>query len=207
MPYYQLLPAHGSGARFPMDLQTAVHEAGHAVVAMFVGRPVISVAMDADGRNGLCTASPAPHWTGYVATCLAGICSTVLHLGDVGEEGSETDCRHIAAKIEKHAGPEERRHLVERIWSETERTLALPECVRAVQAIADKLLDTGSLDAEQVRRLFVANGVVGFVGGFDVLRRGQALGKYRGPDELEPLRREAIEFVLRAGGIDGWRLV
>ena len=142
------------------DPATAYHEAGHAVVALALGRPVhrVSVLPNRD-RLGQCEFGkavfrPSEDWVEReVMISLGGLAAEARHTGTYGWAEAERDLRHVrrllaettdraAARIEK------------RMLAKVEHLLADDDHWRAVEAIAAELLVHGVISGRAARHLY-----------------------------------------------------
>src|SRR5437868_14962315 len=93
------------------DLTTAYHEAGHAVIAMALGRPVDRVTVVPDKQHaGLCafrkTASrPSADWLEReMLIALGGIAAEARHTGKYSWDGAARDEQYVRGLAVQRAG-------------------------------------------------------------------------------------------------------
>lgn len=143
------------------DPATAYHEAGHAVVALALGRPVhrVSVLPNRD-RLGQCEFGkavfrPSEDWVEReVLISLAGLAAEARHTGTYGWDEADRDLRYVrrlltATRTDRQAEKQERRLL-----SKVEYLLADDGNWAAVEAIAAELLKQGVISGRAARHLF-----------------------------------------------------
>lgn len=142
------------------DPATAYHEAGHAVVALALGRPVhrVSVLPNRD-RLGQCEFGkavfrPSEDWVEReVMISLGGLAAEARHTGTYGWAEAERDLRHVrrllAETTERAAARIEKRML-----AKVENLLADDDHWRAVEAIAAELLVHGVISGRAARHLY-----------------------------------------------------
>jgi hypothetical protein len=127
---------------------TAFHEAGHAVVAMYLGRPVQRVTIQPNAiRLGLCEFKPGrgkavKDWLEAEAiVMLGGLAAEARHTGQVCEEAALHDLRAVRALIAGRAlGDRQADRLERRFLDKTDHILDQPGLWDAVTRIADELL-------------------------------------------------------------------
>lgn len=143
------------------DPATAYHEAGHAVIALVLDRPVhrVSVLPNRD-RLGQCEFGkavfrPSEDWVEReVLISLAGLAAEARHTGTYGWEEADRDLRYVrrlllATRTDRQAEKQEKRLL-----SKVEYLLADDENWAAVELIAAELLRHGVISGRAARHLF-----------------------------------------------------
>jgi ATP-dependent Zn protease len=143
------------------DAATAYHEAGHAVVALALGRPVHGVSILANrDRLGQCefrkgVYRPSEDWVEReILIALGGIAAEAIHSGAYGWAEADRDLRYVRDLTEQRAGRRQAERLERRLLAKTEHLLAKPAHWRAVESIAAELLRRGEISGRAVRDLF-----------------------------------------------------
>ena len=145
----------------PYDPVTAFHEAGHAVIALVLDRPVhlVSVLPNRD-RLGHCefgkgVTRPSDDWIEReVLIALAGMAAEARYTGSYGFEEADRDLRHVRRLILQRASPRQAERLERRMLSKVESLLADESHWRAVEAIAAELLKLGVISGRAARHHF-----------------------------------------------------
>jgi len=145
----------------PPDV-TAYHEAGHAVLALVLGRPVQHVSiLPTREFLGLCTFGkavfrPSEDWLEREALiALGGIAAEALHTGEYAWDGAARDHRYVRELSLRRAGSERHAERLERrLLSKAEHLLSRPENWRAVERIAAELLRVQEISGRAARHLF-----------------------------------------------------
>lgn len=145
----------------PLDELTAYHEAGHAVVALALGRPVQRVSILPDREHaGVCkfgksVVRPTEDWLEReILITLAGIAAEARHTGHYAWEGAARDQLYIRRLAVQRAGERRAARLERRLLSKVENLLAQESHWRAVQKIAEELLRCGAISGRSARQLF-----------------------------------------------------
>jgi hypothetical protein len=142
------------------DPATAYHEAGHAVVALALGRPVhrVSVLPNRD-RLGQCEFGkgvfrPSEDWVEReVMISLAGLAAEARHTGTYGWAEAERDLRYVRRLLSQTSERAAER-LERRLLAKVENLLADDDHWRAVERIAAKLLVHGVISGRAARHLY-----------------------------------------------------
>jgi ATP-dependent Zn protease len=140
--------------------ETAYHEAGHAVVALALGRPVhrVSVLPNRD-RLGQCEFGkgvfrPSEDWVEReVMISLAGLAAEARHTGTYGWDEAERDLRYVRRLLSQTTERAAER-LERRLLKKVENLLADDEHWRAVELIAAELLIHGVISGRAARHLY-----------------------------------------------------
>ncbi len=126
---------------------TAYHEAGHAVIAIALGRAVQRVSvlpkLDTLGRCEFQKGRtrPSEDWLEReILISLAGLAAEARHTGQYAWEGAARDLQVVKRLATQRAGERHVERLQKRLLSKVEHMLAQPETWRAVQLIAAELL-------------------------------------------------------------------
>jgi ATP-dependent Zn protease len=145
----------------PYDEATAYHEAGHAVVALAVGRPVhrVSVLPNRE-RLGVCefrkgVFRPTKDWLEEeILISLAGIAAEARHTGAYAWDEAGRDLRYVRRLAIQRAGDRQAERLERRLLAKAENLLADDELWRAVELIAAELLRLGSISGRAVQHFY-----------------------------------------------------
>ena len=146
----------------PSDAATAHHEAGHAVAALALGRPVHRVSIRADReRLGAChfgkaVFRPSEDWLEReILIALAGLAAEARFTGDYAWDGAARDRQYVAElTLERAGNARQAERLERRLLSKTEHLLDQPGNWLAVERIAAELLRTGSISGRAARHLY-----------------------------------------------------
>ena len=145
----------------PHDEATAYHEAGHAVVALALGRPVRQVSVLADGDFlGTCEFGkgvfrPSEDWLeNEILIALGGLAAEARHTGDYFWDGAGRDRQYVRRLAVQRAGERRAERLERRLLAKAEHILAQEGHWRAVELIAAELLRCGEISGRTARHLF-----------------------------------------------------
>jgi ATP-dependent Zn protease len=141
---------------------TAFHEAGHAVVALSLDRPVVKVSIRADrDRLGICffgkaVFRPSEDWLEReVLIALAGLAAEARHTGSYDREGAARDLRYARKLALERAGNERQAERLERrLLAKAENLLDRAVNRLAVERIAAELVRAGEISGRQARHLY-----------------------------------------------------
>jgi peptidase M41-like protein len=143
------------------DAATAYHEAGHAVVALALGRPIHRVTIHPDQEHlGLClfgkgTTRPTDDWLEReILIALGGLAAEARHTGDYAWEEAGKDRRYVRSLCVQRAGERQAERLERRLLSKAEHLLARAGHWEAVELIAAELLKRGAISGRAARDLF-----------------------------------------------------
>ena len=144
-----------------VDPATAYHEAGHAVVALALERPVhrVSVLPNRE-RLGQCefgkgVARPSHDWLEReILIALGGLAAEARHTGTYGFAEADRDLRYVRRLILQRASPRQAERLERRMLSKVEDLLADEGHWQAVESIAAELLKLGVISGRAARHLF-----------------------------------------------------
>ena len=139
--------------------RTAVHEAGHAVVAFVLGRPVHDVSIRARGRfAGLCKfqkgkGKPTDDFVDReMQISLAGVAAEIRHLGKADVRGAQSDLMRAMELAMVRSGAQERaERLVRRTLNKALHLLDQPGRWPAVLVIMDELIAKETISGRAVR--------------------------------------------------------
>lgn len=140
-------------------IRTAVHEAGHAVVAFVLGRPVHEVSIRPRGRfAGVCKFQKGKgrptedHIDREMQISLAGVAAEIRHLGKADARGAQTDLiRSMNLAVERSGSKERAERLVRRTIDRTLHLLDQPGHWSAVEVILAGLLQHETISGRAVR--------------------------------------------------------
>ncbi len=145
----------------PFDEITAYHEAGHAVVALALGRPVhkVTVLPDRD-RLGECEFGksvfrPSEDWLEReILISLGGIAAEARFTGDYAWDAAARDQQYVRRLAVERAGERRAERLQRRLLAKAEHLLAKEGHWRAVEQIAAELVRLGTISGRAARHLF-----------------------------------------------------
>ena len=145
----------------PHDEVTAYHEAGHAVVALALGRPVhrVSVLPNRD-RLGQCefrkaVFRPTEDWVEReILISLAGMAAEARHTGTYGWDEAERDLRYVRRLVLQRSSERQAERVERRMLAKVEHLLADDGHWRAVELIAAELMKHGVISGRAARHLF-----------------------------------------------------
>ncbi len=147
----------------PFDPATAYHEAGHAVMALALGRPVhkVSVLPNAmllgkcEFRKGV--QRPSDNWIETeILIALAGMVAEARLTGDYCHAGAARDLRDVRKLALMRASDRAVERFERRMLAKTEHLLDDAGHWRAVEAIAAELVKLGQISGRAARHFFEA---------------------------------------------------
>lgn len=146
----------------PHDVLTAYHEAGHALMAMIVGREIHRVSiLPNQTRLGACElkkgrSKPSKDiLEDEILILLAGVASEGRLTGHYNWSGGSQDLRQAMQLIESRAGTEKQcERLKRRMLDKVEYLLDDETHWKIVQAISGQLLISKTISGRAVRHLF-----------------------------------------------------
>jgi len=143
------------------DLAVAYHEAGHAVVALALGRPVQLVTVLPDKqRLGRCEfgkgkTKPTDDWLEReVLIALAGLAAEARYTGRYDWGGAQQDLRGVEQLASLRAGTKHWERLSRRLLAKVEHLLEQPGHWRAVELIAAELVRAGEISGRAAKHFF-----------------------------------------------------
>ncbi|MBY0522639.1 MAG: hypothetical protein K2R98_04550 [Gemmataceae bacterium] len=145
----------------PFDEATAYHEAGHAVVALALGRPVHEVSVlprrehlgITEYRKGVFR--PTEDWLEReILIALGGIAAEARYTGDYAWDMAGRDMQYVRSMTVQRAGARQAERLERRMLAKVEHLLAQEGHWRAVELIVAELLRRGTISGRAVRHLF-----------------------------------------------------
>src|SRR5580692_2173461 len=129
------------------NVATAYHEAGHAVVALVLGRPVQRVSILPDRvRLGHCEFKkgkfkPSEDWLEReILIALGGVAAEARFTGAYAWGGAARDYRYVHGLAVQRAGERQAPRLTQRLLAKAEHMLAHESNWRAVELLAAELL-------------------------------------------------------------------
>ncbi len=146
----------------PADEATAYHEAGHAVMALALGRPVAHVSVR-PGREFLGTCAfgkavfrPSEDWLEREALiALAGAAAEARRTGEYAWNAAARDQVYAEAlALQRAGGARQANRLLRRLLAKAEHLLAREENWRAVERLAAELLRRGEISGRTARHLY-----------------------------------------------------
>lgn len=143
------------------DSAVAYHEAGHAVVALILGRPVQLVTVLPDKKRlgrvefGKGKTKPTDDWLEReILIALAGVAAEARHTGRYCWEGAQQDLQGVQRLASLRAGDQKWERLTRRMLSKVEHMLEQEEHWQAVNAIAAELIKHGEISGRSARHFF-----------------------------------------------------
>jgi len=143
------------------DTATAYHEAGHAVMALALDRPVQRVSVRPNHqylgqcRFGKGLVRPSEDWLEReILISLGGMAAEAIHTGDYARDAAGRDLRYVRDLAIRRAGERQAERLERRLLTKTEHMLGQAQHWRAVELIAAELLRCGTISGRAVRHLF-----------------------------------------------------
>src|SRR5438128_1418141 len=134
------------------DEATAYHEAGHAVVALALGRPIHRVSILPDREHlGRCQFGkgvfrPSEDWLEReILIALGGTAAEARHTDAYAWDEAGRDRQYVRLLAVQRAGERQAERLERRLLAKAEHLLARPGHWRAVESIAAELLRHGAL--------------------------------------------------------------
>ena len=146
----------------PADQSTAYHEAGHAVMALALGRPVACVSVR-PGREFLGTCHfgkavfrPSEDWLEREALiALAGPAAEARLTGAYAWDAGARDQTYAEGlALQRAGGARQAQRLMRRLLAKAEYLLARPDNWRAVERLAAELLRLGEISGRAARHLY-----------------------------------------------------
>ncbi len=147
------------------NIGTAYHEAGHAVVALALGRPVQNVSILPNREVlGICKFGkarirPSEDWLEReILIALGGIAAEARFTGNYAWDGAARDFQFAQSLAVQRAGAGKAERLQKRLLAKVENLLAKEDCWQAVERIAAELMRCGSISGRAARHLFEIGG-------------------------------------------------
>jgi ATP-dependent Zn protease len=143
------------------DEATAYHEAGHAVAALALGRPVQRVSVLPNQKHlGHCEFGkgvfrPSEDWLEReILIALGGLAAEARYTGAYAWDGAARDRQYVRQLVVQRAGERRAERLERRLLAKTEHLLSREGHWRAVELIAAELLRQGAISGRAARALF-----------------------------------------------------
>lgn len=143
------------------DQATAYHEAGHAVLALILGRPVTCVSILPDReRLGVCefgkgSFRPSEDWLEReMLIALGGLAAEARFTGDYAWDAAAHDQQYVMRLAVQRAGERRAERLQRRMLAKAEHLLADETHWRAVELIAAELLIKREISGRTALHLF-----------------------------------------------------
>ena len=145
----------------PHKEATAYHEAGHAVVALILGRPVEEVSVLASRdflgicKFGKARVRPSEDWLEReMLIALGGIAAEARHTGNYAWDAAGRDQQYVRGLAVERAGESRAERLERRLLSKVEHLLSQEPHWRSVVLIAQELLRRSVVSGRAVRHFF-----------------------------------------------------
>lgn len=146
----------------PHQIATAYHEAGHAVLALFLGRPIQRVSiLPSQQRLGHCEIQKGAFRPNKDALetdlliLLAGVAAEARRTGHYNWNAARQDLRDVRRLAEMRAvGEKSIERLERRMLDKTEHLLDQPGVWSAIEQIAAELLLKTTISGRSARHLF-----------------------------------------------------
>ncbi len=146
----------------PADVLTAFHEAGHAIIALVMGRDVHRVSIiPAKTRLGHCelkkgASKTAKDWLeSEVLILLAGVAAEGRLTGQYCWSGAARDLKQARMLTESRAGSaQQAERLEKRMLDKVEHLLDMPEHWEAIQSVARELLMKQTVSGRAARHYY-----------------------------------------------------
>lgn len=140
---------------------TAYHEAGHAVMALALGRPVTEVSVMPDReRAGFChfgksPTRPSEDWLEReMLISLAGVAAEARFTGEYDWAAAGRDLQQVRKFAESRAGEKRAERLERRLLAKAEHLLSQDDNWQAVTLIAAELIRLGTISGRAARHLY-----------------------------------------------------
>lgn len=140
---------------------TAYHEAGHAVVALILGRPVQGVSILPEREYlGVCEFGKSVYrasedWLEReILIALGGIAAEARFTGIYAWDAAARDQQYVRRLAEQRAGERRAERLQRRLLAKAEHLLADEGCWRAVELIVAELLRLREISGRAALHLF-----------------------------------------------------
>jgi len=146
----------------PLEIATAYHEAGHAVIALALGRPVHRISVQANHlRLGRCELKKGSGRAAKDAVeteiliLLGGLAAESRQTGQYARGAAAQDLRGVRLLIQNRAtSPRQAERLERRLLDKAEHILDQPGVWLAVERIAEELLGSTTISGRAARHWF-----------------------------------------------------
>lgn len=150
----------------PHDEVTAYHEAGHAVIALALGRTIHKVSVLpncqrlGECRFGKGRAKPTDDWLECeILIALSGMAAEARHTGTYARAEAKEDLRFVRRLALERKSDRAVERYEQRMLGKVEYMLADEGTWKAVELIAAELMKQGTISGRAARHLFdLANG-------------------------------------------------
>lgn len=143
------------------DVLTAYHEAGHAVMALVLDRPVTRVSVRPDRellgecQFGKSVFRPSEDWLEReILIALGGIAAEARLSGNYDWQAAGKDQKYVRRLTVQRAGERRAERLQRRLLARAEHLIAQEEHWQAVELIAAELVKHGDISGRTARHLF-----------------------------------------------------
>ncbi len=164
MPEPESIPPHSDASEIAtgQDIATAYHEAGHAVVALSLGRSIIklsivrnSLRLGAVNLGSGRTGRRQDYFETEALILLAGIVSEARVTGELNWSGARQDLsllrRHISTRVSSEKAAE---RLERRLFDKAEHYVSQPGIWEAIEKIALVLIQHRSISGRSARHIY-----------------------------------------------------
>ena len=161
------VPKNEAALPSPKLIATAYHEAGHAVMAVSLGRNIHKVTIKPGKsqfgslRAGVCQLGDGRSkasknlFEDEVLILLAGMVAEAQFTGEYCLQGASEDLAHVQQLICGRAGSDsQHQRMYRRLLDKTENTLSDEGHTGAIQAIAEELVQKVTISGRAVRHFF-----------------------------------------------------
>jgi hypothetical protein len=146
----------------PVEIATAYHEAGHAVVAIALRKNVERVSIEPNQlRLGQCKLKKGVHGPlkdaveTEVLILLGGVVAESRHTGEYDWDAAHGDVQHIRDLLQSRSGgPRQMNRYEQRLIDKAEHLLDQPGVWTAVERVAADLLRNTTISGRAVRYLY-----------------------------------------------------
>ena len=146
----------------PEETSVAYHEAGHAVVALAMGRPVHRVSVQPSGQwLGRCEFQKGTIRRAHdpieaeILIMLGGLAAEARHSGEYAWDGAERDLWAVRSLTERRAtGERQVERLERRMLDKVEHLLDRPGMWPAVEKIAEDLIKHTAISGRAARHIY-----------------------------------------------------
>lgn len=145
----------------PFDEATAYHEAGHAVIALVLGRAVHRVSVLPNREQlGVCefrkgVVRPSKDWLEEeILISLSGLATEAKFTGIYRWEEAGRDLRYVRRLSIQRAGERQAERLERRLLAKVENMLADEELWKAIELMAADLVRLGAISGRAARHIY-----------------------------------------------------
>jgi ATP-dependent Zn protease len=145
----------------PHSEQTAYHEAGHAVIALVLGRPIHRVSVLSNSqRLGQCEFGKGVFRPSEdslereILIALAGLAAEARHSGTYAMDAADRDLRYVRRLVLQRKSERAAPRYEERMLAKVEAMLGDNRVWHAVESIAAELLKFGAISGRAALHLY-----------------------------------------------------